>query len=122
MLARKPLGARDERRGAPGDSASGAGNCDGLSSGVAAFALASRSATALPGLDVSGALAVRVGLHAEVADDVAAHLFSPVLRDLRQPGGAVLRAGAAFNVGIPGAQSAAVVFGVHGAGQEGVNQ
>ncbi len=104
MLARKPLGARYERRGAQGDGASGAVDCEGLSGAVAAYPLASRAAIALPELDASGALVVPLSLHAKVADDVPTHGFPPVLGDLCQPGGAVLRAGAAFDLGIPGAQ------------------
>jgi hypothetical protein len=43
---------------------------------------------------------VRLGSQAEVAGDVPADLFAPVVGDLGQPLASLLQAGAAFDVGI----------------------
>ncbi len=79
--------------------------------------------TGLRGLDSSGAVPLRLGSQAEVAGDVPAYLLAPVVGDLGQPSASLLQAGAAFDVGIPGAQPWALGLllqgGSHGLGSRG---
>ncbi len=93
-----------------------------LSSDIAAFALASGSAIALPEFNTSVALAGRQGLDAAAADEVPTPGVLPRVRDLGQPSATIPQAWHEFDVGIPGAQPDAVASGGHGAGQKGVNQ
>jgi len=113
--------ARCLRRGAQGDSASGAENCDGLSRDIAAFALASGSGSKPPGLDASVEVAGCLGLDAAAADEVPTPGFLPSVRDLGQPSATIPQAWHEFDVGIPGAQPDAVASGGR-AGLKGVNQ